>query len=309
MTFEIYKHKITITVNGSSDSKEYTGSPLTSATDVTASSDDELFDASKFSYSGAKTITETNVDTYTEAIDITKASYNDANLDVTFTAGTPVTFEITKATLTITANDQTYEFNGDIQGEGDTAYNDPALIAQKVTVDGLKGDDALTSIVLDGQGQDAGEYPITVSGAQVNGSNPDNYEVKYVKGTLTITPIGEYTITVRGYSATRTYNGTVRTISGYTFSSYDSSITITKMLAQDDAKATARGTAVGTYRMSMTAADFEAESPNYTTIRFRVIPGTLRITPVPEDEEIIDPEVPLAAPAAALGNQVGECFE
>ncbi|MBQ6426650.1 MAG: hypothetical protein IJJ92_07685, partial [Clostridia bacterium] len=220
------------------------------------------------------------------------------------------TLTVTKAKLTITANNQTYEFNGDIQGEGDVVYADPSQIAQKVTVDGLKGDDALTSIELFGQGKEAGTYDIDVFGAQVNGSDPDNYEVVYVKGTLTITPIGEYTITVRGYSATRTYNGAARTISGYTFSRYDSSIEITKMLAQDDAKATATGTRVGTYRMTMTAADFEAKSDNYSRIIFRVIPGTLRITPVPDDDErIVDPEVPLAAPAAALGNQVGECFE
>ena len=43
----------------------------------------------------------TNVGNYTAAIDITKATYNDANLDVTFVAGTPVAFEITKKTVMI----------------------------------------------------------------------------------------------------------------------------------------------------------------------------------------------------------------
>nr|MCR5073686.1 hypothetical protein [Clostridiales bacterium] len=251
-----------------------------------------------------------DVDTYTLDPVEANCSYDDDNYTVVWTMGDPVTLEITPATLTITAINQTYEFNGDIQGEGDTTYDDPALIAQKVTVDGLKGDDALTSIVLDGQGQDAGEYTINVSGALVNGSSPDtNYDVVYVPGTLTITPTGEYTITVRGNSATREYNGGVRSVSGYTMSTYDSSITITKQLAQNAAKATAKGVAVGTYTMTMTAADFEATSDNYTSIKFIVIPGTLRITPVPDDEEIVDPEVPLAAPASGLGSQVGECFE
>ena len=103
-TIEYVAGKLTITtkaveikIDGSDDTQTYTGSPLTSETSVTPSCDDELFDASKFSYSGATTITKTDVGNYTEAIDITKAAYDDANLDVTFVAGTPVTFEITPA--------------------------------------------------------------------------------------------------------------------------------------------------------------------------------------------------------------------
>ena len=65
VTFEITPKTLTITINGSSDSKVYNGSEQTSETEVTPSCSDSLFDASKFSYTGATTITETAVGTYT----------------------------------------------------------------------------------------------------------------------------------------------------------------------------------------------------------------------------------------------------
>ena len=68
-------------------------------------------------------------------------------------------------------------------------------------------------------------------------------------------------------------------------SEYDSTITFTG-IAQDDAKATAKGTNVGTYTMTMSAADFSATSPNYTNIKITVVPGTLEITPIEEEYEI-----------------------
>ena len=94
-----------------------------------------------------------------------------------------------KPRLIITANDLTYEYNGQIQGPGDTAYGDPAEIYEMVKVDGLKDGDALTSISIEGQGQEIGEYDLIPSGATVNGvSANQNYDVEYLPGTLTITP-------------------------------------------------------------------------------------------------------------------------
>ena len=96
-----------------------------------------------------------------------------------------VTF--TKPKLTITAKDQTYEYNGQTQGEGDTVYEDPAQIAEKVTVEGLQAGDELTSIVVDGQGTDVGKYDLVPSNATINEKPAsDKYDVTYVNGTLTI---------------------------------------------------------------------------------------------------------------------------
>lgn len=98
-----------------------------------------------------------------------------------------VTTTVAKCPATITVKDQAYVFNGKQQGEGDTAYNDPAQIAEKVEVEGLLRSDALTSIILDGAKADAGVYEgaIKVTGYRI-GEVTDNYEVTLVPGTLTI---------------------------------------------------------------------------------------------------------------------------
>ena len=108
---------------------------------------------------------------------------------VTDTDGTVLgekVFQIKKAPLTIKANDQTLTYNGQTQGPGDAAYEDPAEIAEKVTVEGLQGSDKLTKIEVDGQGKEVGEYDLIPNAAAV-GNATANYDIKYVNGKLTIT--------------------------------------------------------------------------------------------------------------------------
>ena len=94
--------------------------------------------------------------------------------------------------LTITAKDQTYTYNGKTQGEGDPAYDDPDMIAEKVIVEGLRGSDYLANVTLNGSASKVGEYPIEVSNAVIkNGETDvtDEYDITYVPGKLTITPV------------------------------------------------------------------------------------------------------------------------
>ena len=100
-------------------------------------------------------------------------------------------FQIEPAPLTIKAKDQTYEYDGQPHGEGDPAYADPAVIAEKIEAKGLQGSDVITSLILDGAETEIGEYKdrITITGFAINGKPEakDNYNVTLVAGTLTIT--------------------------------------------------------------------------------------------------------------------------
>ncbi len=122
-------------------------------------------------------------------------------------------FTIIPAPLTITAIDQEYTYNGYPQGEGDTTYATPAEIAQKVTVEGLQGDDKLTSVILDGDATEPKTYPgrIQPSDAVIGnatGTVTGNYEITYVPGTLTIKPCN-YTITFVNEDGTELQSGEV----------------------------------------------------------------------------------------------------
>ena len=94
---------------------------------------------------------------------------------------------IMPASLTIAARDQTVVYNGETQGPGDTAYEDPAEIAELIDIEGLKEQDSISSLIVDGQGTDVGVYDLIPSDAVLNGA-PEirNYDIKYVNGKLTI---------------------------------------------------------------------------------------------------------------------------
>lgn len=86
---------------------------------------------------------------------------------------------ITKAALTVKADDVQLKINGEL----------PASYTYTVT--GLKGTDALTATVAvkDGATPDvtkAGEYVLVASGAAFTAGSADNYEITYVDGTLSI---------------------------------------------------------------------------------------------------------------------------
>ncbi len=107
-----------------------------------------------------------------------------------------------KPRLTITALPQPFTYNGQTQGEGDTVYEDPAEIAEKVKVEGLREGDVLVSVVLNGQGKDVGSYDLTAGNAAVTrGSSrvEDDYAIVYVPGALTI-GAAKATITVNSAS-------------------------------------------------------------------------------------------------------------
>ena len=103
-----------------------------------------------------------------------------------------VTAEFEPIPLTITVIDQTFPWNGEIQGEGDPVYNDPAVIADKISVSGLLEGDTVSSIILDGQGREIDDYEIEARSAVISDASgkdvTEDYAITYEKGTLHIVP-------------------------------------------------------------------------------------------------------------------------
>ena len=110
--------------------------------------------------------------------------YSSRTVETAFTAA--------KKDVTITANNQEFIYNGLTQGEGDTLYEDPEIIAQKVTAATLADGDYISQITLDGQAQDPGihEGEIVPSNAVImNAAGEDvssDYNISYSNGDLII---------------------------------------------------------------------------------------------------------------------------
>jgi len=206
--FNITERPITITAG--SASKAYDGTALTNGGYELTGALAEGDTIRSVQVEGSQTVVGTSDNVASKAIIVNAGKDVTANYDITYVKGT---LEVTKAPLTITAKDQEYVYNGETQGPGDMAYDDEADIAEVVTVKGLQGDDELTSVTVDGQGQAVGTYPLEPKGAMIgkDGSLNGNYEISYVNGTLTIKaePAEDYTVKFVNYDGTVLQSGKV----------------------------------------------------------------------------------------------------
>ena len=274
-----------ITVTGNSATKIYNASEQ-SVNGYTVSEFDPTITFTGIDQDDAKaTAKGTNVGTYTMTMtqsDFNASSVNYTNIKITVVPGTlTISKKTDEYVITVTGNSATQIYKGSewsVSGYTTSQYD------SSITLNGPAQDDAKVTA----KGTNAGTYTMTMSEADfiATSANYDNIRIVVVPGTLTITPIeDEYVITVTGNSDSKVYNGSEQSVNGYTVSTYDSSITF-EGIEQNDAKATAKGTNVGTYTMTMTKDDFSASSVNYTNIKITVVPGTLTITPVTDEYEI-----------------------
>ena len=202
--------------------------------------------------------------------------------DATETASSNVaTVTISKASVTVKVNEQTYEYTGMQRGEGDTAYDDTAVIATKVDVDGLISSDTITSIVLDGSETNVGVYPnrVELTGIAIgqDGILNDNYEITRVAGTLTITA-PKMAITVNGDNDTMEYNGKEQTYSGTVIAtSTDAAFDASKFSYKGSVAV--KGKDVSVYTTQLNKDDCVYSDKNYTGDWTIGTPISLEITP------------------------------
>ena len=264
----------TLKVDISPDTKVYNGEVQTPT--ITLKDGDTTISPEDYTvtYKKESKVAETkNVGDY----DVVIESKSTAN----YTFSTTGTFSITKALLTVTAGNQAFVYDGSAQGEDNKTYTNATDIAAKVSVTGLQGSDALTSITLNGTKEHKGIYAdAIVPSAAIVGTATDNYDIKYVSGTLTI---GEkaLTVTITGKTDTKTYSGAVQSVTGYTIDipdgatlTEDDIVGPTKAASGKDVKSTDDGK----YMMGLVAGDFSTKTADYA-VTFIVTDGWLKITP------------------------------
>ena len=103
-------------------------------------------------------------------------------------------------------------------------------------------------------------------------------------GTLKVTPVSdEVTVTIKGNTATKTYDGTEKTVSGYDFSASNELYKNTDFEFTGNNSVSA--TNVGTYGMELKSEDFKNTNGNFSKVTFVVVDGQLTITPKSVDPE------------------------
>ena len=187
---------------------------------------------------------------------------------------------------------------------GEKQYNGTPLSADELpnpyTFAGLEDGDWIESVTVTGSQTDVGNSDSVASEAVImrngeDGADPinvtDQYEITYVKGTLTVTA-RDVTVNVTGSNnadTTTLYDGTEHSVKGYTASAnYDGYVIEENLvftpadgaLLDGENNILAARTDAGTTSMGLAAEQFENTNPNFN-VTFFVTDGYVTVSPAP----------------------------
>ena len=273
---------VTVTIKGNHDSKVYNGAEQSVEGYTVVSISDINYKDTDFSLKvGVEAkATGTNASDTAYPMGLTADSFvnNNKNFkNVTFVVEKDGSLTITKRPLTIEGqSSEPITYDGQTHSFMDwwpvTATDNTGLVSGH-EVSGI-------SYLLTGKDADSytGEFTGT---AKVMAGEVDvtgNYDIEYALGEMLIEPAEKIVIKITGNTATETYDGTEKSVTGYTADVKDSSITVK---LKEGKAATAKGTDVGKYMMGLEAEDFVVSSTNnYKEIAIVVEDGYLDITPI-----------------------------
>ena len=205
--------KVVVTIVGNTKTETYNGTEKTVTGYQVTSISNALYKESDFEYKAGKDVaTETDAGKYMMGL----AAEDFHNLNGNFEN---VTFEVTNgwleilpAAITITAKDNTVEYDGKAHGE--IGYDATATVKNQ----------KIESVTIDGSKIDAGKYddllvPRDAKIVDADGNDvTKNYAITYVSGTLEITKrgAGEAKVKVIANDNTVTYDGEAHGENGYT---------------------------------------------------------------------------------------------
>ena len=256
--------EVTVTITGHTDTRTYNGREYT-VTGYDVSSSNPFYTEADFRFNGTASVSGTDADSYPMGLtedDFSNTNRNFSNVVFDVTDGG---LTIDPKAVTITAASEEFEYNG--QPRSNAGY----------TVEGLVGSDAISAVV-EGSITYPSQSPVknTVVSHEFTTGNPNNYEVSYAVGELTMTAAsGEIVVTITGKNDTAKYDGEEHTVTGY-------DVTISSVLYTEN-DFTFNGTAsasridAGTTDMGLTAEDFVNHNDSFSNVVFVVEDGFVTV--------------------------------
>ena len=198
-----------------------------------------------------------------------KVMHGDVDVTNCYTFGDSVNglLQVSKRPVTLTS------------GTDSKTYDGKPLTKEEVTVGGdgfVKGEGAsyseFASII------DKGSIDNTFKYTFNENTKPENYDVTVIYGKLTIAPVGKVIVTITENSGEYTYDGTEKTVEGYTVSSSDPLYTEADFAFNGNA--VVKGTVAGTYDMDLVPENFSNTNENFGEVLFVIVDGQLVINPI-----------------------------
>ena len=284
---------VIVTIKGKTDSKGYTGNPQkVEGFEVESIKDDKGNSISGYSENDValaegKSAVATGTDAGTYNMGLTAERFVNTNTNFK-----NVTFEVTDGWLKIDKNEA--EVTVTIKGNKkiDTYDGTEKTVTDYTTeVKGAKGSEVNVALKADAKaeakGTNADTYymGLTKDSFKVTSNNYKNINVVVEDGSLTINP-AEVKVTIKGNTKTEPYDGTEKTVTGYTATKSNNLYTDADFGLKANAKAEAKGTNAGTYQMGLTKDSFKNKNANFA-VTFEVTDGWLKI-----DKKSIIPDGP-----------------
>ena len=284
---------VIVTIKGKTDSKGYTGNPQkVEGFEVESIKDDKGNSISGYSENDValaegKSAVATGTDAGTYNMGLTAESFVNTNTNFK-----NVTFEVTDGWLKIDKNEA--EVTVTIKGNKkiDTYDGTEKTVTDYTTeVKGAKGSEVNVALKADAKAEakrtnaDTYYMGLTKDSFKVTSNNYKNINVVVEDGSLTINP-AEVKVTIKGNTKTEPYDGTEKTVTGYTATKSNNLYTDADFGLKANAKAEAKGTNAGTYQMGLTKDSFKNKNANFA-VTFEVTDGWLKI-----DKKSIIPDGP-----------------
>ena len=255
-----------ITITTLDGEKTYDGTPLTVSNYTYTQNVLAAGDVLTVTLNGTQTAAGTSSNT------IESYSVMRGNDDVTsfYTFSNPVlgTLTVNRRAVTLTSATESRMYNGS------------ALTNNTVTVtgDGWATNEGATYNVTGSQtnvGSSSNTFTYTLN----NNTNADNYTINKTEGTLTVTANDStIVVTITENSGEYTYDGTEKSVTGYT-----ASIAGSNLYTENDftynGSTTVAATHAGTYNMNLSANNFSNTNSNFNNVSFTIVDGTLQINP------------------------------
>ena len=266
LTVSSSEDEVVVTITGNKDTQKYDGTEKT-VKGYTVSITSPLYKESDFTFDGTALVKGTNADTYMMGL----SEENFTNTNKNFAK---VTFHVIDGSLVIEKRNLVLT-----SASAQKVYNGTELTAKDVTVSGdgfVKGEGASYDVT--GTQTTVGDSENTFTYKLNENTNADNYTIETANGSLLVTPVtDQVVVTLKENSGTEVYDGTEKTVTGYTVADISNKLYTDKDFTFTG-NAEVKGTDAGIYDMELKAEDFQNINPNFTNVVFKVEDGALEIT-------------------------------
>ena len=188
--------------------------------------------------------------------------------------GKYIVTEANPGTLTISKREVTLTSASD-----EKVYDGTALTNGTVTVGGADGfaDGEGATYDVTGSQTDVGESDNTFTYTLNEGTKADNYTITKTEGKLKVTAAtDEVVVTIKENAGTTKYDGTEKTVTGYTVTNISNKLYTEKDFTFNGT-AEVKGTDAGTYDMALKPEDFTNTNANFAKVTFKIEDGQLVI--------------------------------